>query len=257
MFNFTKKTLRSLFLLVAFLLFAVIFLSHIKVPVSDVAKGPLGFMAFMRREFSGIIFYHRNYLENERLNKETDFLRQKLNAGEEARIENQRLKKLLSLKLQSAYKVVAARVIGRCADSWSSVVVIDKGSLHGIKRGMPVITYLGLAGRIMETNYQTSSVMLINDPGLCVSSIVQRSRQEGLVCGTLGENLIMRYLSEDADIAEGDVIVTSGLNAHYPKGILIGKVVDVGKEFSGLNRYALIKPEVRLGNIEEILVIVQ
>jgi rod shape-determining protein MreC len=86
---------------------------------------------------------------------------------------------------------------------------------------------------------------------------VQRSRQEGLVTGTLGGNLIMRYLPEEPDIQVSDTIITSGLNGFYPKGLLIGTVIDVGKEFSGLSHYALVKPEAKLSNIEEVLIIIQ
>jgi rod shape-determining protein MreC len=67
----------------------------------------------------------------------------------------------------------------------------------------------------------------------------------------------MKYLPEDADIKLQDTIVTSGLNNNYPKGLFIGSVIDIGKDFSGLSRYAVIKPAVNLSNIEEVLVIVQ
>jgi rod shape-determining protein MreC len=98
--------------------------------------------------------------------------------------------------------------------------------------------------------------MLISDPNLGVSALVQRSRQEGLVSGTLGTYLTMRYLPKDADIKIQDVIVSSGLNEVYPKGLLIGTVIDIGKEFSGLSRFATIKPAIDLSNIEEVLIII-
>lgn len=185
-----------------------------------------------------------------------DLLKNKLNAREEIYLENARLKSLLYFKQKSPYKLIAARVIARSADSWSSSVIIDKGKYNGIKRGMAVITYLGLAGRVIETQEFTSKILLINDPNLGVSSLVQRSRQEGLICGTLGTHLIMRYLPEESDIRIQDVIITSGLNETYPKGLLIGAVVGIGKEFSGLSRFAIIKPAVNLSNIEEVLIII-
>lgn len=211
----------------------------------------------VRRELSGFIFYHHNLVENERLHRQVDLLKNKFNSAKEIYLENARLKELLSFKQKSAFKVIAAQVIGRSPDSWSSVVVIDKGSGDGIRQGMAVINYLGLVGRVVETTSFTSKIMLINDPSLGVSAIVQRSRQEGLASGTLGTNLIMRYLPEGADMREADVVITSGLNAVYPKGILIGTVVDIGKEFSGLSSYAIIRPAVNLANIEEVLVVVQ
>jgi len=65
----------------------------------------------------------------------------------------------------------------------------------------------------------------------------------------------MKYLPEDADIKLKDTIVTSGLNDTYPKGLLIGTVIDIGKEFSGLSRFAVIKPAINFSSIEEILIV--
>ena len=115
---------------------------------------------------------------------------------------------------------------------------------------------LGLVGRVSESNDNSSKIVLINDPSSGISSIVQRSRQEGLVSGTLGTNLVLHYLPENADIVVNDLIVTSELSQIYPKGLLVGKVVNLGKEFSGLNRYALVKPATDLSSIEEVLVII-
>ncbi|MFH0855700.1 MAG: rod shape-determining protein MreC [Candidatus Omnitrophota bacterium] len=218
---------------------------------------PLNLVSLLQREFGGIIFYHRNLNAAERLKKENDFLRHKLNGSNEISLENVRLKEMLSFKQKSILKFIPAKVIARSADNWSTGLIIDKGALQGIRKGMAAVTYLGLAGRVVETTGLTGKIMLLSDPNLGVSSLVQRSRQEGLVCGTLGANLLMKYLPEGADIKLNDIIVTSGLNNTYPKGLLIGTVIDVGKEFSGLSRFAIIKPAVKLSNIEEILVVVQ
>jgi rod shape-determining protein MreC len=213
-------------------------------------------LTLIRREVGGIIFYHRNLVQSESLKKEIDLLKQKLNATSEVYLENKRLKEILYFKEQSAYKVIAARVIGRTADNWSSVIIIDKGFHNGIKRGYVAISYLGLVGRVVETSESTSKIMLINDPDMGISSLVQRSRQEGLVCGTMGSSLMMRYLPADSDIRISDAVITSGLTGFYPKGLLIGKVIGIGEEFAGLSRYAIIKPAVNLSNIEEVLIII-
>lgn len=213
-------------------------------------------MTLIRREVGGIIFYHRNLVQSESLKKEIDLLKQKLNATSEVYLENKRLKEILYFKEQSAYKVIAARVIGRTADNWSSVIIIDKGFHNGIKRGYVAISYLGLVGRVVETSESTSKIMLINDPDMGISSQIQRSRQEGLVSGTMGSSLMMRYLPADSDIRISDAVITSGLTGLYPKGLLIGKVIGIGEEFAGLSRYAIIKPAVNLSNIEEVLIII-
>jgi rod shape-determining protein MreC len=211
---------------------------------------------FIQREVIGITFYHRNLVRNEVLEKEVALLRFKINSLNEASLENTRLKENLSFKQKSSLRLISARVIARSPDSWSSSIVIDKGSYHGIRPGMGAITCSGLAGRVMEVASSFSKVMLLSDPSLGVSGFIQRSRQEGLVSGTLGNNLIMKYLPEEADMKIGDMVVSSGLNGIYPKGILIGKIVETGREFSGLSRYAVIEPEVNFSNLEEILIVV-
>jgi rod shape-determining protein MreC len=256
-FNLKSKKL-ILVLVVIFSLFLISFsILALRTPFVYLLRFPVSLIHAVQRELGGIVFYHRNLTENQSLRREVDFLRYKVNALNEAYLENVRLKNLLSFKQSSSFKFIVARVILRPQDNWSSSLIIDKGSYSGIKEGMAAVTYLGFIGRVVETTNSTAKIMLITDPNLGVSGLVQRSRQEGLVSGTLGSNLIMKYLPEDADIKLQDTIVTSGLNNNYPKGLFIGSVIDIGKDFSGLSRYAVIKPAVNLSNIEEVLVIVQ
>jgi len=255
-FKFKKKSLIYCVVFVFFLLLLSSLIPALRTPAFTILKYPLGLFTLAGREVEGVVFYHRNFVQNEKLKKEIDFLKLKLNSVNEIYLENNRLKNLLAFKQKAPFKVVSARVIGRSSDNWSSTAIIDKGSYQGIRRGFVVVTYLGLVGKVIETTDSTSKIMLINDPGLGVSAMVQRSRQEGLVSGTLGGSLIMKYLPKDADIQTSDVVITSGLTEAYPKGLLIGRVVTIGEEFSGLSRYCQIKPAVNLSSIEEVLVII-
>ena len=256
MFKFKNKNLIRIVSFCFLLLFLSGLIPSVRHTYLNVLKYPLVLPRLIGREAEGIIFYHRNFIRYQAQQNEIDALTQRLNALGETALENARLHDLVSFKEQQPYKTVAARVVGRCPDSWGSCIIIDKGSRSGIKRGMPVITPLGLVGRITEVSGSAAKAVLINDPNLNVSAIVQRSRQEGLISGTLGNNLIMRYLPEEADIKLQDVVTTSGLNRAYPKGLAIGTVVDIGQEFSGLGRYALIKPTVCLSCVEEVLVVI-
>lgn len=256
MFKLKKKTLIYATAFVFLLVLLSSLVPALRIPIYDTLSYPLRLLTLVRREAEGLIFYHRNFIQNERLRKETELLKRKLNAANEAYLENRRLNSLLFFKQKSPYKVIAAKVIGRSADSWSSVIIIDKGGRQGIKCGFAAVTYLGLAGRVIETTNFTSKIMLINDPAFSVSAVVQRSRQEGLVSGTLGSSLAMRYLPKESDIRPTDTIITSGLTDAYPKGLLIGTVVNIDEEFSGLSRYAIVKPAVNLSSIEEVLIII-
>jgi rod shape-determining protein MreC len=251
-----KLTACLIFLFIALLTAALV--PHFRSPFISILKYPLKVFSFINREIGAIVFYHRNYTQNIKLNKEIGILRQHLIQTQELYLENQRLKDILAFRQNSPHRFIACRVIGRDPASWSSMVVIDKGKDSGLKADMAVLTHAGLVGRVEQVGGSTSKVMLLNDPNMSVSAIVQRSRQEGLICGTWQSNsLIMRYLSADADIKSGDVVITSGLSPVYPKGILVGVVKDVGVEFSGLSLYATVIPMVQLSAIEEVLVVVK
>lgn len=256
MFKLSRKTLISCILIACVVFLLSQTLSCFRNHLQETFKPHLSLISWFKREAGGIIFYHRNLVENEKLRNEIGILRLNLFDLREVYLENTRLKALLGFKQKSPLRLVPARVIARTPDSWSSSVVIDKGKNSGIRRGMVVINLRALVGRVAESEDNSSKVILVNDPSLGISSIVQRSRQEGLVSGTLGANLIMRYLPEGADITVNDLIVTSELSRIYPKGLLVGKVINIGKEFSGLNRYAVVKPAADCSTIEEVLVII-
>lgn len=222
-----------------------------------VIRHPLSVFTFLRRETSALVFFHRNFIQRERLGNEADELRRELLQTEEIRLENERLRSMLDFRSASSYRLIAARVIGRSADSWASTLMIDRGRGHGVRKGMGVITPVGLIGRVIDVGPSMSKVLLISDPDLGVSGIVERTRHEGLVCGTLGNRLIMKYLPTDADIQAGDMVITSGVTSVYPKGIPIGKVIEVDKQLSGLSLYVILQPAVNAGTVEEVFLVDQ
>lgn len=222
---------------------------------TDIFQYPFSILSWINREIGAIIFYHRNFKENIKLKNEISALQQKINAAEEMFIENQRLKNLLAFRQDSPLSLLPAKVIARDPDNWSSAVIIDKGKRDGVRPSMAVITERGLVGKVAEAGNSTSKIMLLIDPNLSVSAMLQRSREEGLVSGTLGKLLIMRYLSADIDIKLSDVVITSGLSRIYPKGIIIGRVAEVETQFSGSSHFAMVKPQVNFSSLEEVMVI--
>jgi rod shape-determining protein MreC len=251
-----KKKIFFLGILLCLVFFISSIAFSLRSPFLTGIRFPLIILTALTNEVKAIIFFHRNFYLNRTLRKEIDFLKTKLNQATEEHLENLRLSSLLDFKQKSSYRLVAARVIGSSGESWSSAVMLDKGSSSGIKRGNPVITYLGLAGRVVEVHPFTSKVLLINDPDMGISALLQRCRQQGLVCGALGNLLIMKYLLPETDVKIDDTVITSGLTDSYPKGLLIGRVVEVRNDYTGLSRYALIKPVVNLFALEEVLVVI-
>lgn len=122
---------------------------------------------------------------------------------------------------------VAANVIGLDTSGFISVMFIDRGARDGIETGMPVVTDLGLVGRVTQVRANASQVLLINDPNSCVSVRLQTSRTDGSVCGQLSGTLRMELISLDEELAPGELVVTSGLGGKLPSGLVIGQVTSV------------------------------
>ncbi|MCX7781063.1 MAG: rod shape-determining protein MreC [Negativicutes bacterium] len=202
------------------------------------------------------------YRENQRLKAENEQLKQtSLNVTEIA-AENVRLRAMLDYKKGAPqFDFVAAAVIARDPGTWTNVVVINRGQDHGIAKDMPVVTPQGLVGNVVQVYASSAKVQLILDPRSAVGALVQRqeSRIAAIVEGNGASPLTPRMvnLSRDADIIKGDKIITSGFGGIYPKGILVGEVFDVVNEEGGLLKYAVLKPAVDFGKLEEVLVIVR
>jgi len=216
---------------------------------------PLRFSSSVLKEIKSIVFYKKILRENSDLKKEIATLRHGIIELEEISQENKRLKKLLSFKYKTSFSVIPARVIAKDSSNWASAIIIDKGRKDKIRPDMSVINELGLVGKISEVGISTSKVILISDLDLNIPCLLQRSREEGLLTGTILGSCKMRYLSLDSDIKIGDKVITSGLGSIFPKGILIGEVSKIRDDSSGLMKLCLVNPSVDLSKIEEVLIL--
>lgn len=201
------------------------------------------------------------YRDNQALKAENEQLRQASLTDTEILAENARLRTMLDYKKGTLqFDFVMAAVIARDPGTWTSTIVINRGSNDGIRKDMPVVTPSGLVGNVIQVYAGTAKVQLILDPRSAVGGLVQRteSRVAAIVEGSGANPLSPRMinLARDADIIKGDKIITSGFGGIYPKGLLIGEVTDVINEEGGLLKYALLKPAVDFGKLEEIFVIV-
>lgn len=173
---------------------------------------------------------------------------------QEARLENERLRKLLDFREEKTRKFVPALVIARDPSELTHTIIIDKGKKDKIVKDMLVISGGGLVGRVRETGWSISRVLLITDYDSAFSAMVERTRDSGAVKGVMREGLVMKYLELDCDVQKGDKVVTSGLSGVFEKGVLIGDVVSVEKDPGGLYLNAKIRPEVDIMKLEEVLV---
>ncbi len=187
--------------------------------------------------------------------RERDIYKSKWIALNEDVGKSKRLDDINALRKQRSYASVVADVIGRDPTNWNASLIINKGDIHGIKVGMPVINPQGIVGKIIEVGRSTAKVILLSDANFSVAAVVTRTRESGLLTGTLEDLCRLKYLSDKADVKVGDEIVTSGLSTSFPEGILIGRVVDVQAATSHFTVECLVEPAVDLSQIEEVIVV--
>ncbi len=221
----------------------------------DLNKLPLIFVSFLSHEARAVVFFHKSYWQNKRLLIENEALKTQLLRYKDEEAENVRLRQLLDLKARSTYHTITARVIGKDFYSLRAYLIIDKGRMSGVKKYAPVLASAGLVGKIFEVGLYSSKVILINDPDLSVPVLNARTREHGLVCGTLDGKSKLRYLDLESDIRPNDEIVSSGLNMSYPEGIKIGIVKAVATESSGLGKFAILELAVKISSLEVVLIV--
>jgi rod shape-determining protein MreC len=193
--------------------------------------------------------------ENARLAAEVARLREENARLQDAAQEAVRLRALLALK-DHPYRTVSARMIGRDPGHWFETLLVDRGLADGIRRNDPVLTSDGLVGHVIETAGSWARVLLIVDPRSAVGVFVGKMRDAGVAEGQGRPMLRVRYLSRDADIRPGDVVVTAGLGEIYPRGLPVGTVVTVTRTAGDLFQEALVRPGADLNHVEEMLILV-
>ncbi len=174
---------------------------------------------------------------------------------EEYKQEAQRLQKLLDLKDTYQIEGVGARVIGRSSEAWSQTVTINKGSEDGISSGQTVMGTSGVVGQVVSASTNTATVRLLTDPQSGAAAMVQSSRAEGILRGSLVGLLYLEDLDADAEVAAGDVIVTSGLGGSYARGLIIGTVVKVDSSQGNSSRRVVVSPNDSISTLEDVLVV--
>lgn len=174
---------------------------------------------------------------------------------EEYKQEAQRLQKLLDLKDMYQIEGTGARVIGRSSEAWSQTVIINKGSDDGVSTGQTVMGTSGVVGQIVSTSSHTATVRLLTDPQSGAAAMVQSSRAEGILRGSLVGLLYLEDLDADAEVNVGDVVVTSGLGGSYARGLIIGTVVKVDAQQGDTSRRAVVSPNDAISTLEDVLVV--
>jgi rod shape-determining protein MreC len=209
----------------------------------------------IRGVWTGYIALHGARVENERLQNELGQLQLRNRELETEAGEAQRLQLLLNFRqAHPEAPMLAAQVIGASADPTSHTLFINRGERDHIRRDMAVITPDGIVGKIVEvfTN-NTAQVLLINDKDSGVGALFADTRTHGVVKGSGDPLPLLDYVVNDEKVHPGEVILTSGEDRIFPKGLLIGVV----KDASPSNPFQLIhvEPAVRLDRLEDVLIL--
>jgi len=193
--------------------------------------------------------------ENEKLKKRLEQLEAERNRLLEAGATNRRLQQLLDFRSNLPAGSVTASIIANSASTWFQSCLLNKGNADGVRKGMAVVTPLGVVGQVVSATAHTAKVLLMTDSNSGVDVFVQRTRARGIVSGSLESGTIMKYVKRSEDIQIGDRLVTSGLDGVFPKGLLVGTVIKVRKQNLGLFQYVEVMPAVNSAGTEEVLVV--
>jgi rod shape-determining protein MreC len=150
---------------------------------------------------------------------------------------------------------LAANVIGRDPSPFLSYILLERGSNSGVTKDMVVVTDNGLVGRVVEVTSAASKVLLITDSSSAVNARLQKSREAGVVAGQLAGGLQMQYISQQAVMEPGDLVLTSGLGGTYPADIVIGTVNAVHKLDYEVLQNADLTPGADFKRLEMVLII--
>jgi rod shape-determining protein MreC len=194
--------------------------------------------------------------DHDRLKAQLEVTSRQLAQYAEDRAELSRLRQLLTLAPPDDWQAVGARVLASRLGPQGvlDTITIDHGYFTGAAPGTPVATHLGVVGRVLRSGPHTASVLLLVDSGSRVSVISHDNRTQGvLVGGGPGNPLEVRYVAVNAKLDEGEILVTSGLDGAFPKGLPVARVITVTPPDLSMFQGVLAAPLVDFESLEEVL----
>lgn len=198
--------------------------------------------------------------ENKDLKEQNQELLKQVSEMGTIKAENDTLREYANLSDKyTKYTTVPAYIIDRDLSNFSSTIVINIGKKDGININMAVVASEGVVGHIISVTETTAKVQPIIDPASSTSAVMNISRDNVIVKGELGssDKLKATYISADAKLVLNDEVETSGLGGIYPKGLKIGKLVEIVEQQNVTEKYGIIEAAVDFSKLENVLVIVE
>lgn len=199
--------------------------------------------------------------ENERLRRENERLKLQAVQAEDIWRENNKLRDALVWQRNNPWQMKLARVVSRDPANWWRTITIDAGSKAGVVNDLPVVTAQGLVGRVEHVTPNFSKVILIGDPNCHVSAQVEnQARDSGIIVPTdttilEGSIVGLDLISRHSQISPGQRVVTSGMGGIFPRGVVIGHIIDTNSVRFGLYNQARVKLSAELSELDYVWVI--
>lgn len=175
--------------------------------------------------------------------------------------ENIRLRQILNEKPEAEYALEFAEIVSKDPQNFYTTLIVNKGSVHGVATGMPVIAYQngrkGLVGKVVEVRLYNSRVLSIVDQRSKTSVMLEASRATGIMSGESPKSAqtYLEYIDREIDVEEGERVITSGMGGLYPKGIWVGNIFKVEKKSYGLFHDLYIEPIVSFSSLEDVYIV--
>lgn len=221
---------------------------------AEVQRGMTAVVSGVRRVWGGYVGLRHVRAENADLKRQLADAQIQLQQQRALADRSRGLDGLLALRDRVPLNTVAAEVIAAGATPDFRTLTIDKGTRQGLRADMAVIAPAGIVGRVVVPSPRAAKVQLLIDRNAAAGALIERSRAQGVVVGAGAELLRLEYVSEIADVAVGDVVVSSGIDGIFPKGFIIGRVEAVERSGGAYRRIA-VRPAVDFSSLEEVLVV--
>jgi rod shape-determining protein MreC len=194
--------------------------------------------------------------EYQKLKTERPLLLARLQRYEALEAENKRLRLLLDSAERVANKAIVAELLEVHPDPFTQTIIIARGSSKGVFRGQPVIDAHGVMGQITQVAAFNSTVTLLTDPGHAVPVMVKRTGLRTIVVGGCANaSLNLPYLTNSADVREGDMLVTSGMGGRFPPGYPVGHISSIKDNPNETHMWVTAKPAAQLNHYKEVLLV--
>ena len=216
-----------------------------------------GLAADLPRKVSAMMVSRQALLnENERLRNEQLHMYSRLQRIATLEDENRRLRTLLESSVEFYERVLVAELVGVELEPFRQQIIINKGLTHGVFNGQPVVDSGGIMGQIIHVSPFSSTVLLITDPTHSIPVLVNRNGLRSVAVGLGQDHVIsLEHIPVNADIKEGDLIVSSGLGRKFPRGYPVGTVSGITRVPGELFSNVLISPSAKFGETREALLL--